>query len=116
MQAPSWLRTKDAVSLTPDGYHLARTPFFEPSDLSQQASLTRLYQPHHNLIKLPRVQLCGRHKELQINAQGFMRLEGDARVILIRIVDVVVSRHKIKSYSCLETANLGLPNFQLTLH
>jgi transposase len=82
--------------------------------LLKQAGLTRRYQPHHDLIQLPRVPLNTPHQEWQMDAQGIMRVQGVGKVSLISIVDVT-SRLKAESYPSLETTNPALADYQLTL-
>jgi transposase InsO family protein len=82
--------------------------------LLKQAGLTRRYQPHHDLIQLPRVPLSSPHQEWQMDAQGIIRVDGVGQVSLISVVDVV-SRLKVESFPGMETTNPGLPDYQLAL-
>jgi transposase InsO family protein len=86
----------------------------EIARLLKHASLTRRYQPHHDLLQPPRTEPRTPHQEWQMDAQGIMRVEGVGKVSLITIVDVV-SRLKAESYPSLETTNPGLSDYQLTL-
>jgi hypothetical protein len=84
--------------------------------LFKYAKRTRCYSRHS---ELPSPQPTGDlqpHDEWELDAQGWMRVDGIGKVCLVNILDVV-SRLKVESYPCIETTNprLTIPPQGLTI-
>jgi hypothetical protein len=82
--------------------------------LFKQAKLTRRYARHRDLPASQPANAALPHDECELDAQGWMMLDGIGKLCLVTVLDVV-SRVKVESYPCLHTTNPPLETYQLTL-
>jgi hypothetical protein len=82
--------------------------------LFKHAKLTRRYSRHSDLPMSKPIGDAHPHDEWELDAQGWMLVDGIGKVCLVNILDVV-SRLKVESYLCLNTTNPPLETYQLAL-
>ena len=82
--------------------------------LFKHAKLTRRYSRHSDLPAPKPIGDAHPHDEWELDAQGWMLVDGIGKVCLVNILDVV-SRLKVESYPCLNTTNPPLETYQLAL-
>jgi putative transposase len=82
--------------------------------LFKHAKLTRRYARHSDLPTSKPATDLQPHDEWELDAQGWMLVDGIGKVCLVNVLDVV-SRLKVESYPCLHTTNPPLETYQLTL-
>jgi transposase InsO family protein len=82
--------------------------------LFKHAKLTRRYSRHRDLPTPKPLGDLHPHDECELDAQGWMLVDGIGKVCLVNILDVV-SRLKVESYPCLNTTNPPLETYQLAL-
>jgi transposase InsO family protein len=82
--------------------------------LFKHAKLTRRYSRHSDLPMSKPIGDAHPHDEWELDAQGWMLVDGIGKVCLVNILDVV-SRLKVESYPCLNTTNPPLETYQLAL-
>jgi transposase InsO family protein len=82
--------------------------------LFKHAKLTRRYSRHSDLAQPKPMGDMHPHDEWELDAQGWMLVDGIGKVCLVNILDVV-SRFKVESYPCLNTTSPALETYQLVL-
>jgi len=82
--------------------------------LFKHEKLTRRYSRHSDLPTPKPSDQAHPHDEWELDAQGWMMVDGIGKVCLVNILDVV-SRLKVESYPCLNTTSPPLETYQLTL-
>jgi transposase InsO family protein len=82
--------------------------------LYKQAKLTRRYSRHSELPTPKPATDLQPHDEWELDAQGWVQVDGLGKVCMVNVLDVV-SRLKVESYPCLHTTNPPLETYQLTL-
>jgi transposase InsO family protein len=82
--------------------------------LFKHAKLTRRYSRHSDLPTPTPATDLQPHDEWELDAQGWVLVDGLGQVCLVNVLDVV-SRLKVESYPCLHTTNPPLETYQLTL-
>jgi hypothetical protein len=82
--------------------------------LFKHAKLTRRYSRHSDLPSPTPASDAQPHDEWELDAQGWVLVDGLGKVCLVTVLDVV-SRLKVESYPCLHTTNPPLATYQLTL-
>ncbi|HEY3230389.1 MAG TPA: ISKra4 family transposase [Roseiflexaceae bacterium] len=82
--------------------------------LFKHAKLTRRYSRHSELPTPKPTTDAHPHDEWELDAQGWMLVDGIGKVCLVNVLDVT-SRLKVESYPCLNTTNPPLETYQLTL-
>ena len=79
--------------------------------LFKHAKLTRRYSRHSDLPQPKPMGDMHPHDEWELDAQGWMLVDGIGKVCLVNILDVV-SRFKVESYPCLNTTSPALETYQ----
>jgi len=82
--------------------------------LFKHAKLTRRYSRHRDLPTPKPITDTHPHDEWELDAQGWMPIDGSGNVCLVNIIDGV-SRFKVERYPCLNTTNPPLETYQLVL-
>jgi hypothetical protein len=82
--------------------------------LFNQAKLTRRYSRHSDPPAPTPASDAQPHDEWELDAQGWVMVDGLGKVCLVNVLDVV-SRLKVESYPCLHTTTPPLATYQLTL-
>jgi transposase InsO family protein len=82
--------------------------------LFKHAKLTRRYSRHSDLPSPTPASDAQPHDEWELDAQGWVVVDGLGKVCLVNVLDVV-RRLKVESYPCLHTTNPPLATYQLTL-
>jgi len=82
--------------------------------LFKHAKLTRRYSRHSDLPTPKPASAAQPHDEWELDAQGWVLVDGLGKVCLVNVLDVI-SRLKVESYPWLHTTNPPLETYQLTL-
>ena len=82
--------------------------------LFKHAKLTRRYARHSHLPTSKPATDIQPHDACELDAQGWMPIDGSGKVCLVNVLDGV-SRLKLERYPCLHTTNPPRETYQLTL-